>query len=133
MSYLKRALVVGLTLIVQPFSELHLNAQSTGAQSTGTEQATEKDRTQPRFELSARAMGSHVDFVVYAPSQSEAKKVIDAGLAEIERLSSVLSNYDPDSEISKIGEASKGTSMPLSPDLASVLLHRRRWLQLLVG
>jgi len=128
MRYWKRALVIGFTLLIHPFFELHLNAQS----PTPNEPANE-DRTLLRFELSVPAMGSHVDFVVYAHSESEAKKVIDAGLAEIERLSTVLSNYDPDSEISKICVSPKETSMPLSPDLARVLLHSRRWHQLSAG
>ena len=78
-------------------------------------------------------MGSNVDFVVYAASQSEAKAAIDAGLAEIERLSNILSNYDPGSEISKLCSNPKGVWAPVSPDLAAVLQHSRRWHQLSEG
>ncbi len=128
MIYLKLALVVGLTVLSQPVSETRLNAQV-----TGTEKQTNKGQTQLRFEFSAPSMGSHVDFVVYAPSQAEAKIVIDAGLTEIERLSTILSNYDPDSEISKLCSATKGAWTPISPDLAAVLQHSRRWHQLSAG
>ena len=86
-----------------------------------------------RFELSAPAMGSHIDFVVYAPTELQAKSVIDAGIAEIERLSHILSNYDADSEISKLCASPIGLWTPLSPDLTAVIEHSRRWHQLSDG
>jgi len=86
-----------------------------------------------RFELTAPAMGSHIDFVVFAPSELQAKMAIDAGLTEIERLSNVLSNYDANSEISKLCSEPTGQWTPLSPDLAAVLDHSRRWHKLSDG
>jgi len=86
-----------------------------------------------RFELTAPAMGSHIDFVVFAPSELQAKRAIDAGLAEIERLSKVLSNYEANSEISKLCSATIGQWTPLSLDLAAVLDHSRRWHKLSDG
>ena len=86
-----------------------------------------------RFELSAPAMGSHIDFVVYAQTEFQAKTAIDAGLAEIERLSGILSNYDANSEISKLCSAPVDAWTPLSPDLAAVLEHSRRWHKLSDG
>jgi len=103
--------------------------------SNPTQQATvwnnQKDLL--RFELTAPAMGSHIDFVVFAPSELQAKRAIDAGLAEIERLSKVLSNYDANSEISKLCSAPTGQWTPLSLDLAAVLEHSRRWHKLSDG
>jgi thiamine biosynthesis lipoprotein len=78
-------------------------------------------------------MGSHVDFVVYADSQSDAKNAIDAAVAEIERLSPILSNYDLDSEITKLCSAQTGAWTPISSDLYNVLIHSRRWYQLSAG
>ena len=80
-----------------------------------------------RFELSIPAMGSHVDMVVYAQSRSQAKTVFDAGIAEIERLAVVLSNYDSNSEISKFCSSPTGDWIPLSHDLSTVLIQSRRW------
>ncbi len=133
MRYLKWTLVVGLTVLVQLVSESRLKAQSTGYEKPSDKAISGKEQTLLRFEFSAPSMGSHVDFVVYAPSQAEAKNVIDAGMDEIERLSTILSNYDPDSEISKLCLAPKGVWTPLSPDLAAVLKHSRRWHQLSEG
>ena len=90
-------------------------------------------QTDLRFELSAPAMGSHIDFVVYAPTELQAKAVIDAGIAEIERLSHILSNYDSGSEISKLCSSPVGQWTPLSTDLAAVIQHSRRWHQLSYG
>ena len=133
MRCLKLALVVGLTVLVQLVAECRIMAQSAGFEKSSDQATSGKEQTQLRFEFSAPSMGSHVDFVVYAPSQVEAKNVIDAGLAEIERLSKILSNYDPVSEISKVCTAPKGVWTPLSPDLAAVLQHSRRWHQLSAG
>lgn len=127
MRYLKLALAFWLSVFAHSTSEMRLNAQA-------TEPVNQTDKqTQLRFEFSAPSMGSHVDFVVYAASQAEAKNAIDAGLAEIERLSTILSNYSPDSEISKLCSNPKGGWAPVSPDLAAVLQHSRRWHQLSAG
>jgi len=86
-----------------------------------------------RFELSVPCMGSSVDLVVYSKTQPQAQSVMDAGLAEIERLSGILSNYDPDSEISKLCSTPSAEWVDVSPDLANVLSHSRRWHQLSYG
>lgn len=86
-----------------------------------------------RFELSVPAMGSHLDLVVYAETERQAKAVFDVGLAEIGRLSSILSNYDSNSEISKLCSAPVGNWTKLSDDLGLVLAHSQRWHQLSDG
>ncbi len=86
-----------------------------------------------RFELSIPAMGSHLDLVVYAETELLAKAIFDVGLAEIERLSLILSNYDSISEISKLCSAPVASWTPLSDDLAIVLAHSQRWHQLSDG
>ena len=96
------------------------------AQSQDLATLVSKNENQ-RFELSMPAMGSHVDMVVYAQSRSQARIVIDAGIAEIERLAVVLSNYDSNSEISKFCSASTGDWIPLSRDLSIVLMRSRQW------
>ena len=86
-----------------------------------------------RFELSVPSMGSHVDFVVYARSESQAKLVMDAGLSEIASLSALLSNYDSNSEISRLCSAPTNHWTPVSRDLSTVLMHSHRWFQLSDG
>ncbi|HUP78759.1 MAG TPA: FAD:protein FMN transferase [Pirellula sp.] len=86
-----------------------------------------------RFEFSGLAMGSNIDMVVYAQSRSQATIVIDAGLAEIERLTKLLSNYDSKSEISKFCSSPSGQKIPLSQDLSIVLEQSQRWHRLSDG
>ena len=116
-----------LILCIIGFSDSLLLAQSSDS--------VRADPKQPllRFELSVPSMGSHVDFVVYAHSERQAKLVIDAGLGEIERLSALLSNYDSSSEISKLCSAPTNHWTPVSRDLSTVLMHSRRWFQLSDG
>ena len=86
-----------------------------------------------RFEFSGPAMGSNIDMVVYAQSRSQATVVIDAGLAEIERLTMLLSNYDSKSEISKFCSSPTGQKIPLGQDLSTVLEQSQRWHRLSDG
>ncbi len=86
-----------------------------------------------RFEASVPAMGSRVDLVVYAESESQAKLAMDAGLEEIQRLSLILSNYDDSSEISRLCRAPLGEPIAISPDLSYVLSQSHKWYQLSDG
>ena len=86
-----------------------------------------------RFEFSGPAMGSKIDMVVYTQSRSQATVVIDAGLAEIERLTMLLSNYDSKSEISKFCSSPAGQKIPLGQDLSTVLEQSQRWHRLSDG
>jgi FAD:protein FMN transferase len=80
-----------------------------------------------RFEYSAPAMGSRIDFIVYSDRESKAKFAIESGMAEVERLTLLLSNYDSTSEISRVCEAPVGQWTAMSHDLATVLTQSRRW------
>jgi thiamine biosynthesis lipoprotein len=86
-----------------------------------------------RFELSIPSMGSNLDMVVYAQTGQQAKSTMDAGLKEIDRLSLILSNYDPESEISKLCNRSSHDPIVVSEDLASVFKHSQRWNRLSDG
>ena len=121
-----RIFVIAWSLLSLPKTDLQ-------AQPTDSNLPAASKHPELRFEQSVPAMGSHVDFVVYAQSESDAQKVIGDGLAEIERLSKVLSNYDSESEISKLCSAPKDAWTSLSPDLTAVLVHSRRWHQLSLG
>ncbi len=86
-----------------------------------------------RFEFSGPSMGSNIDMVVYAQTRSQATIVIDVGLAEIERLTMLLSNYDSKSEISKFCSSPTGQKIPLGQDLSRVLEQSQRWHRLSDG
>lgn len=121
------AVITGILCFAQSFYPQGLNAQS--------EKPTliESNQELIRFELSVPAMGSHLDMVVYAPTEHQAKAIIEVGLAEIDRLSPVLSNYDSMSEIMMLCSAPSGDWTPISNDLAAVLSQSRRWYKLSDG
>ena len=124
-------MAVKLTVIWFAFACAAANALSQGiAQPPSVETSVEKLL---RFEWSSPAMGSTIDMVVYAANEPLAQKQIDSGLAEIERLSLILSNYDANSEISKLCASPKGLPTEVSDDLAAVLDHSRRWYRLSDG
>ncbi|MEQ1829233.1 MAG: FAD:protein FMN transferase, partial [Pirellula sp.] len=86
-----------------------------------------------RYELVVPTMGTKLELVVYATSRTHAKSAIDAGLAEIERLSPILSNYEAQSEISVLCDKAYGAPVAVSNDLGSVLWHAHRWYRLSQG
>jgi len=63
-------------------------------------------------------LGTSLNLVVVAGTEAEADRAEAAVLGEIERLSAILSTYDPGSEVSKLNAASK---VKVSPDLVRVL------------
>jgi FAD:protein FMN transferase len=86
-----------------------------------------------RFELIVPAMGTEVQMVVYAESEFAAKQIMDAGWSEIDRLTPILNNYDPESEICRLCLSVPDQATQVSKDLARVLEHSRRWHQLSEG
>lgn len=106
----------------------NVSAQS----STGTPSPAEPSRSPAelsRYELAILAMGSRLEIIVYTQTEQQAKEVIDAGLAEIERLSKILSNYDAESEISRLCATQVDSPFSMSSDLAKVLALSKRWHQ----
>lgn len=79
-----------------------------------------------RYEYIAPTMGTLLKIVLYASSEHEAQDAIDDGLTEIERLMPILSNYDPESEISQLTTTAMEPVL-LSRDLSQVLGHAKRW------
>ena len=67
-------------------------------------------------------MGADFRIVLYADSEKVAKEVANAAFAEVERLNAILSDYDPESELSRLSDTSgSGQHIALSDDLFSVL------------
>ena len=60
--------------------------------------------------------------VLYATNQVSADAAADAAFQRIKQLNEIMSDYDPDSELSKLSASSgSGTAVPVSPDLWFVL------------
>lgn len=67
-------------------------------------------------------MGTTVTITLYGDTREKLKPVADAGFAEIKRLSTIFSRYDPNSELSHLNElAARGGTFPVSPEMATML------------
>ncbi|MEI6257067.1 MAG: FAD:protein FMN transferase [Planctomycetota bacterium] len=75
-----------------------------------------------RVSESMRLMGVPWTITVYADSEAAGRTAIAAGFAEAARLERVLSDYDPESELSRLSaQAPTSAPQPLSDDLWRVL------------
>lgn len=80
--------------------------------------------TLQRFSQTARHMGVEFEVVLYAPNEATANKAFAAAFGRIARLDATLSDYNPQSEISRLSEASPTPApVELSDDLWTVLQH----------
>ena len=74
-----------------------------------------------RYEFTQPQMGLPFRIVLYA-TEAEAKPAADAAFARIAQLNDILSDYDTDSELSRLSRsAGEGKSVPVSQDLWNVL------------
>ncbi|MEX0819039.1 MAG: FAD:protein FMN transferase [Pirellulaceae bacterium] len=75
-----------------------------------------------RYTATQAHMGTNFEIVLYAPSEALAEKALAAGFDRIAELNRVMSDYDPDSELSKLSRTSPTkTPVPTSEDLFEVL------------
>ncbi len=80
-----------------------------------------------RFEFTREEMAVPVKILLYATDESAATAAAEAAFARIHRLNSVLSDYDPDSELRRLSEtAIRGMGVPVSVDLWRVLVHSQK-------
>jgi thiamine biosynthesis lipoprotein len=75
-----------------------------------------------RFVFEKAEMGLPFRITLYAHQPSLAKAAADAAFARIAELNAVFSDYDPDSELSRLSRTSgRGQAVPVGPDLWRVL------------
>jgi len=91
----------------------------------GTDADTPAAHDLRKFEFVREKMGGPFRVVVYAGDESAAGKAADAAFARVDRLNSILSDYTPDSEISRLSQRAADGPMPepvpVSEDLFRVL------------
>ena len=87
---------------------------------------TEADSLQ-RYQATQVHMGVPFTIVLYAPDESTANGAFEAAFDRIEELNGILSDYDPESELSRLSRASP-TPEPvrISDDLSNVLRAAQR-------
>ena len=66
-------------------------------------------------------MGTLVRITVYTNGEDEARRAFRAGFARIGELDAILSDYNPDSELSRVTAIAAGAPAPVSRDLYAVL------------
>jgi thiamine biosynthesis lipoprotein len=75
-----------------------------------------------RYRYSQIQMGVPMELVLYAADEPTANKGAQAAYERIKELNSVLSDYDPQSELSRLSDsAGQGRAVPVGPDLWLVL------------
>ena len=78
-----------------------------------------------RFEYERPLMGTSFRLVFYASAEDTAAEAAQATFLRLEELDALLSDYDPESELSRLGAASDGGAptdwIPLSDELYEVL------------
>lgn len=80
-----------------------------------------------RFEATHKQMGTQFRIVLYCNDAHLAKHVTDEAFERIDELNSILSDYDPKSELNALSaSAGSGKAMPVSRDLWNVLVHAQK-------
>lgn len=75
-----------------------------------------------RFEFTRPQMGVPFRIVVYAPHETAASNATEAAFGRVAALNAILSDYDPDSEISRLcRDTPAGQPVRVSPELAWML------------
>ena len=67
------------------------------------------------------AMWTVVDIVAYHPARSEAEAAVGKALDEIERLDEVLSNYEAESDVSKLVREGRNKAVVVDPSLFEII------------
>jgi thiamine biosynthesis lipoprotein len=75
-----------------------------------------------RYEYERPEMGVPFRMVLYAPDRARAEQAAEAAFRRVQDLNDIMSDYDPESELSKLSRTSgQGRQVPVSPDLWLVL------------
>jgi FAD:protein FMN transferase len=78
-----------------------------------------------RFEFDRPEMGLPFHLALYAPSPETARDHAEAAFARISELNGILTDYDDNSELSRLSKASGGPPVHVGPDLWNVLARAR--------
>ncbi len=80
------------------------------------------ERPLTRFEYTRPQMGLPFHIALYAPDKTSADAAAEAAYARIKQLNDILSDYDTDSELSRLSQTSgSGRAVPVGADLWKML------------
>ncbi len=75
-----------------------------------------------RFEATRPSMGSTFEITLYAPDEAAAREAFEAAFARIEQINAIFSDYDSDSEASRLSRSAPMQSpAAVSPEMWKVL------------
>lgn len=98
-----------------------------GAGGAGCATALTEQPELHRFEFERPRMGTLFRVVLYAPDAPTANSAAEAAFDRIDQLNATLSDYDPQSELSRLSRSSgSGAAVPISDDLWTMLEMSRR-------
>jgi FAD:protein FMN transferase len=92
----------------------------------GAAQSPKPPENLSRFEFQETHMGSSFKIVLYSTDAESARRASRAAFDRIASLDATLSDYNPDSELSRLPQAATGRPVPVSRDLFEVLDRSRR-------
>ena len=79
------------------------------------------DSAWERFEYVEPEMGVDFHLKFYAPNRPEAERIARAAYARVELLNGIFSDYDPSSELNRLGRAPVGEPVRVSSELFNIL------------
>src|SRR5215471_17351510 len=79
------------------------------------------------------AMGTVFEIAAYDGSEARASEAIDRALAEIVRLEHVMSNYKPDSDLSRLNQSAHFHAVTVPRDLYQVIRESLQYSRLSAG
>ncbi len=89
-------------------------------------QDRESGKPLSRFEFEETHMASPFHLVLYSMDEATARRASRAAFDRIAALNTVLSDYDPESELSRLSQAAGGPPVRVSADLFDVLARSRK-------
>src|SRR4051794_35731935 len=104
-----RAVAISVTLVLQALP--------------GSERAPSRHRgwDPVRLERSEEAMGSSFSLVLYGADRARLEAAADLAFREAHRLDAMLSNYQPESEWSRVNREAAAHPVEVTPELYSVI------------
>ncbi len=79
------------------------------------------DKSMSRFAFAEPHMGTEFRIVLYAPDAETAQSAARAAFERVAELNTILSDYDPDSELMRLCEAEVSRPIQVSPELFFIL------------
>ena len=87
----------------------------------------EKEPAPPKHERSRDVMGTILTVTVYGLPDAEAEEAIEAVFAEMDRLNSLMSNWDPESGLSRLNRAAAEDWAAADPEILGLILEAKHY------